>query len=102
MDQAIRFPLGDLVEIRMTVQKTNDGPVDDYQGGRSDESASERIIWPNDRVLNRIRKQEQHHEIKRVELSELALAGESQTNEKKKLNDDRAEDFLRNRHRRQK
>ena len=61
---------------------------------RADQTANERIVIADDRVLHRVGEQEQHDEIERVELRQLALAGEPEPDEQERVDDERANELF--------
>jgi len=65
----------DLVQLAVVIEHPDDHRVDQQQRRRSDDAARERIVVPDDRVLHRVRQQEQDDEIKRVYLRQLAFPG---------------------------
>ena len=79
------------------VERADDDRVDEEQRRRADDAADQRIVIADDRVLHRVRQQEQHDEIERVELRQLAFAGESESDEKEPVDDERPEELLENR-----
>ena len=81
----------------MGVQVADDEPVDDEQRGCADDPAEERVVVADDRVLHRVREQEQDDEIEGVELSHLALPGEAEADEEEDVNEDGAKKLFRDR-----
>ena len=57
------------------------------QRRRADDPANERIVIADDRVLHRVRQQQQHDEIERIELRQLAFAGEAKSDQEKGVDD---------------
>ena len=60
----------------------------------ADEAADERIVIADDRVLHRVRQQQQHDEIERIELRQLAFSGEAESEQEKRVDDHRAKELL--------
>jgi len=87
----------DLVQLAIVIEEANDDGVHDEEHRRADDSADERIVVADDGVLHRVRQQEQDDEVERIDLRQLALAGEPQSDEEKPVDDDRPQDLLENR-----
>ena len=66
----------------------------EQQRAAADDPADERVVVADDRVLHRVREQEQHDEVERIELRQLAFAGESKSAEEKRVDGDRPEELL--------
>ena len=72
--------------------------VDDEQRCGADQAAGDAIVFADDRVLHRVREGQQHNQIERIELRQLALARQPQPRDEKEVDDHRAQDFFRDRH----
>src|SRR6185295_15220100 len=75
-------------------QESHDNIVQREQGDCPDYSAANRIVVSDDRVLNGVRQCQQHNEVKRVELSKLALSRKPEADHQKKVNNHRTQDLL--------
>ena len=78
----------------MPVRVPDEDAVHDHQHERADESAGQRVVVADDRVLHGVRQEQQHDEIERVELAEFAFAEQAQAANEKSINGDRPDDFL--------
>lgn len=70
------------------------GGVDRQQGGCGDESSLQAGVGADHRVLDRVGDKEDHDEIERGQLAELAAATEPEPDEHCDVDDDRASDDL--------
>ena len=86
----------------MAVRQSHDGVVDRQQRRGADQPAGDRVVLADDRVLHRVRNRQQHDEIERIELRQLALPGEPQHHDEKRVDDDGPKHFFRDRQRQKK
>jgi hypothetical protein len=77
----------------MAVQVPDDQKIHRQERGRANDAPADGIIVTDDRVLHRVRQRQENHEVKRIELGQLPLAGDPHANDQKEVNDDRAKDF---------
>src|SRR5262249_22241025 len=61
---------------------------------RANHPAGDGVVVADDRVLNGVRQRQEHDEVKRVELRQLALAGEPQSDDQKEIDQDRPNHLL--------
>jgi len=87
-------PAFDRVELAVVVERAYDERVDRQQRRRADDAPEQRIVIADDRVLHRVREQQQHDEVERVELRQLAFPRDAQSDEEKDVDDDRADQLL--------
>src|SRR3954453_13864384 len=66
LDEDVRVPFNQTIELVVCIEKTDDRIVDKEQGRRADYSARDGIVFADDRVLHGVRQREQHDEIERV------------------------------------
>ena len=92
-NERVRLSL-DRVELAIVVERAHDDGVRGGGARRADEPANERIVIADDRVLHRVRQQQQHDEIERIELRQLAFAGEAKADQQKGVDDRRANELL--------
>ena len=93
-DQDIRLALHDLFQPVVAVEKTHYEIVDDQQGGGADDAAGDAVVVADDGVLHSVRKGEQDNEVEWIELHEFTLAGEPEAHDQKRVDEDRAKNFL--------
>jgi len=62
--------------------------------GRAHEAAAERVVVADEGVLDDVRDDQEHDQVERRELTDLALAGEAERHEQEEVHDDGAEDLL--------
>ena len=60
----------------------------------ADDAAGDGVVVADDRVLDGVRERQQHDQVERIELSELALAGQSQADDQEDVDQDRADDLF--------
>src|SRR5947209_17476922 len=77
----------------MKKEKSHDDVVHGEQQRGAEDSTRDRVVVADDRVLQRVREHEEHDEVERIELPELALPGDAQSYQKKDVDDERADDF---------
>ena len=82
------------VQFLVAEQKAHDEIVDQQQRRGADDAARHAVVVADDGVLHRVRQREQDDQIKRIELRQLALSRQAQSDHQKKIDDDRAQDFL--------
>src|SRR5258707_8602587 len=85
LDENVRVALEPSCYHRVRVEITHHDPVDDEEGGRSDDAANEGVVIPDDRVLHRIRQQEKHDEVERIELAGLRVTVKAQAYQEKRV-----------------
>lgn len=71
-----------------------DGDVYEGEGRGGDDPTGERVVAAGHRVLDRVRDDEDHDEIERCHLAELALAGQAQQHEHDHVHDERPQQDL--------
>src|SRR5260221_5520820 len=86
--------LQDLVEAAVPEEIADDDVVREEQREGADETAGHAVVVPDDRVLHRVGEREQHDEIERIELGQLALAEDPQEQDQEDVDEDRADDLL--------
>ena len=72
----------------------HDDDVHREQDRGAEQPARERVVVPDHRVLDDVREQQQHDEVERVQLRELALPGQVQQDEQPAVDGGRAERLL--------
>ena len=83
---------------RMGVQVAHHQPVEREQCRRANNSTGQRVVVPDDGVLQRVRQEQQDDEIERVELAKLALSGKPKSDQEEDVHRDRAEQLLADRY----
>ena len=76
------------------VQEADHGVVDEQQRRRPDDPAGHRVVVADDRVLDGVRQSQQNDQVERVELRQLALAGQPETDDQERVDQDGAQDLL--------
>ncbi len=98
LDEDVGVPLDEPIQLLMSVEKPDDDGVDREQRRRADEAPCDAVIFPDDRVLHGVRQRQEHDQIEGVQLRQLALARQTQPDDKEEIDDDRPKHLLRNRH----
>src|SRR6185503_3241085 len=93
-DQHVGVALDQAIDVLVLEQESHDHIIHEQQRDGPDDSAAHRIVVSDDRVLNRVRQCQQHYEVKRVELGQLALPRKPQADHQKKVDNHRTQDFL--------
>jgi|SRR5215475_9221448 len=91
----------DGLELSIVVERAHDDGVDQQQEAAADQTARERIVIADDRVLHGIREQQQNDEVEGVQLGELAFAGQAQANQEKGIDREGSQELLGDRNARQ-
>src|SRR5260370_37849637 len=83
------------MEFPVIVEEAKDHIVGDEQGSCADDPTQDTVVFADDGVLHRIRERQQDDQVKWIELDELALSGEPETDHQEGINDDRPKDLFR-------
>ena len=94
LDQLRRLTLGGRPETATAHDRERECEVRDEKRHRTDTCAGDRVVLADDAVLHRVRDGEQHDEVERAQLRELALAGEAEGDHEEPVHEQRAEDLL--------
>ena len=81
----------------MFEEEADDEVVHHQQRDGTDQPSGDRVVVADDRVLHRVRQREQHDEVERVELRQLAFAEDAQQHDEEDIDDDRPQDLLQQR-----
>jgi hypothetical protein len=65
---------------------------DEHQG--AEEPAEQRVVVPDDRVLDDVREEQEDDEVEGVQLRELALAGEVDQDDEREIDRERADGLV--------
>ncbi len=95
LDERGRRAFDQLIQPPVLEHETHDGVVDTEQRDRADQSTRDAGVVADDRVLHRVREREQDDKIEGIELRQLALAEHTQQHDERDVDDDGAQDFLR-------
>ena len=94
LDQDLGTALDELIQPLVPVQVPNDQVVRHEQGRSAKQPAGDAVVFADDRILNGVRQREQHHEVERVQLRELPLAGKTQGDDQERVHEDGPGDFF--------
>ena len=89
LDQHGGLALDQPIEILVLPEEAHDGIVDRQERRGAEDATRHRIVVADDRVLHRVRERQQDDEIERVQLRELALAGETQPDDQERVHQHR-------------
>jgi hypothetical protein len=90
------------VQSRGVEEKPNHDPIDGKQAEGANQTAGHRIVVADDGVLHRVREREQHDQIERIQLRELALAEQSEQQDQRQVYNYGAQELFNNRNRQMK
>ena len=76
------------------LRRPGDDRVHADQRHRAEQPAEEAVVGADDRVLDHVRQEEQHHQVEGVELREVALPGQAQEQEDADVDGDGPEHLL--------
>jgi len=93
-DQNLGFAFDELIQLAVIVKEANHQIVSGQEGGGTNEASTDRIVVADNGVLDGVRKSEQDNQVEGVELDQFPFSGEAQHQDKKKVNDNGAENFL--------
>ncbi len=97
VDEDARFSFQHLVESPVPEEEADDDIVREQERKRTDEASGDAVVIADDGVLHRVRQRQQHDQVERIELCQLALAEYAQQHDEKDINEDRPDDFLEDR-----
>src|ERR1017187_9512262 len=84
---------------RRAKQHPHHQPVDGQQPEGPNQAPAYGVVVSDDDILHRVRKRQQHHQVKRVQLRQLALAKDTQQHHQNQVDNYRASQLLQNRKR---
>ena len=96
LNQHIGIAFHEPFEFFVFEEEADDDVVDDEQRRRADDSAGHAVVVADDGVLHRVRQGEQHDQIQRVQLRQLAFTGDAEPGDQEEIDRDGPQHLFRN------
>src|SRR3954451_2960082 len=97
-DHVARAAFEEAVRPRVAIGERPEQAVEAEDHRRADDRARHRVVVADDAVLDRVRDEQDHEQVERVLLRELALAEQAQREQQEAVDEHGAEGFLTDRH----